>query len=36
MGGAGEEKTVNYLIQQFQAAGLEPGGENGSWTQRSR
>jgi Zn-dependent M28 family amino/carboxypeptidase len=33
MGGAGEEKTVNYLIQQFEAAGLEPGGENGGWTQ---
>ena len=33
MGGAGEEKTVDYLIQQFQAAGLEPGGENGGWTQ---
>ena len=33
MGGVGEEKTVNYLIEQFQAAGLEPGGENGGWTQ---
>ena len=33
MGGAGEEKTVAYLIQQFKAAGLEPGGENGGWTQ---
>ncbi len=33
MGGAGEEKTVDYLIQQFKAAGLEPGGENGGWTQ---
>jgi Zn-dependent M28 family amino/carboxypeptidase len=33
MGGVGEEKTVNYLIQQFKAAGLEPGGENGGWTQ---
>ena len=33
MGGVGEEKTVAYLIQQFQAAGLEPGGENGGWTQ---
>ncbi len=32
-GTAGEAKTVPYLIQQFQAAGLEPGGENGSWTQ---
>src|SRR5688500_19011744 len=33
MGGEGEEKTVAYLIRQFQAAGLEPGGENGGWTQ---
>ena len=33
MGGVGEEKTVAYLIQQFKAAGLEPGGENGGWTQ---
>ena len=24
MGGVGEEKTVAYLIQQFQAAGLDP------------
>ena len=33
MGSPGEEKTVAYLIEQFQAAGLEPGGENGGWTQ---
>jgi len=33
MGGEGEEKSVAYLIQQYQAAGLEPGGENGGWTQ---
>ena len=33
MGTAGEEKTVAYLIEQFHAAGLEPGGENGGWTQ---
>lgn len=33
MGTIGEERTVAYLIQQFQAAGLEPGGEDGSWTQ---
>jgi Zn-dependent M28 family amino/carboxypeptidase len=31
-GGVGEEKTVSYLINQFKAAGLEPGNE-GSWTQ---
>ncbi|HET9398358.1 MAG TPA: PA domain-containing protein, partial [Sphingomicrobium sp.] len=34
----GEQKTVAYLVQQLQAAGLEPGGEvvNGErqWTQR--
>jgi len=33
MGTAGEEKTVAYLIEQFRASGLEPGGENGGWTQ---
>ena len=33
MGTAGEEKAVAYLIDQFKAAGLEPGGENGGWTQ---
>jgi Zn-dependent M28 family amino/carboxypeptidase len=33
MGTPGEEKTIPYLIQQFQSAGLEPGGENGGWTQ---
>jgi len=35
---AGEQKTVAYLVQQLQAAGVEPGGEvvNGQrqWTQR--
>lgn len=33
MGTAGEEKTIAYLAKQFEMAGLEPGGENGSWTQ---
>jgi Zn-dependent M28 family amino/carboxypeptidase len=33
MGTAGEERTVAYLIEQFQKAGLEPGGEKGGWTQ---
>ena len=33
MGGEGEAQTIAYLTQQFQAAGLEPGGENGGWTQ---
>ncbi len=32
-GTAGEDKTITYLIQQFHMAGLEPAGENGSWTQ---
>ena len=32
-GEPGEEKTVAYLVDRFQALGLEPGGENGGWTQ---
>src|SRR4051794_1008907 len=28
-----EDKTIPYLIEQFKAAGLEPAGENGGWTQ---
>ncbi|HWU92109.1 MAG TPA: M28 family metallopeptidase [Sphingomicrobium sp.] len=32
-GTAGEVKTIPYLIAQFKAAGLEPAGENGGWTQ---
>ena len=32
-GTPGEAKTIPYLIEQFKAAGLEPGGENGGWTQ---
>ncbi len=32
-GTPGEEKTIPYLIDQFKAAGLEPAGENGGWTQ---
>jgi Zn-dependent M28 family amino/carboxypeptidase len=32
-GTPGEEKTIPYLIEQFRAAGLEPAGENGGWTQ---
>lgn len=31
-GTVSEEKTVAYLIEQFEKAGLEPG-NNGSWTQ---
>jgi Zn-dependent M28 family amino/carboxypeptidase len=30
---AGETKTVEYIAAQFRAAGLEPGGPNGSWYQ---
>jgi len=32
-GSAGEDKSIAYLIDQFKAAGLEPAGENGGWTQ---
>ena len=32
-GTLGEAKTIPYLIEQFKAAGLEPAGENGAWTQ---
>jgi Zn-dependent M28 family amino/carboxypeptidase len=32
-GTPGEVKTIPYLIEQFKAAGLEPAGENGGWTQ---
>ncbi|HEY1074066.1 M28 family metallopeptidase [Brevundimonas sp.] len=29
----GEDKTIEWLTQQFQARGLEPGGPDGSWVQ---
>ncbi|HEV2148507.1 MAG TPA: M28 family peptidase [Longimicrobiaceae bacterium] len=29
----GEEKTVEYIAEQFRQAGLEPGGPGGSWFQ---
>ncbi len=32
-GTVGEAKTIPFLIAQFKAAGLEPAGENGGWTQ---
>ena len=32
-GTPGEAKTVAYLIEQFRGAGMQPGGENGGWTQ---
>jgi Zn-dependent M28 family amino/carboxypeptidase len=31
-GTPGGRKTVKFLVEQFAALGLEPGGENGSWT----
>jgi Zn-dependent M28 family amino/carboxypeptidase len=33
-GTPGEQRTVDYLVQQFEALGLKPGGEDGGWTQR--
>ncbi|MGK2926168.1 MAG: M20/M25/M40 family metallo-hydrolase, partial [Lysobacterales bacterium] len=32
-GTPGETRTVEYLIEQFAALGLEPGGAQGGWTQ---
>jgi Zn-dependent M28 family amino/carboxypeptidase len=32
-GTAGEEKTVAYLVEQFEKIGIQPGGVDGSWTQ---
>ena len=32
----GEDRTVEWLSGQFAAMGLEPGGENGGWTQTVR
>ncbi|MBM70610.1 MAG: peptidase M20 [Haliea sp.] len=32
-GTPGEDKTVAYLIEQFQAIGIQPGGRDGQWTQ---
>jgi len=32
-GTPGEAKTVAYLVDQFRALGLQPGGENGGWLQ---
>lgn len=33
-GTPGEDVTIGYLIGRFEALGLEPGGEDGGWTQR--
>ncbi len=32
----GEQRTVDYVVSQFQALGLEPGGPDGSWVQRAQ
>ncbi|GAA3256566.1 hypothetical protein GCM10020258_16180 [Sphingomonas yabuuchiae] len=32
-GTPGETKTVDWLVAQFKAMGLQPGGPNGQWTQ---
>lgn len=32
-GTPGEAKTIDWLIAQFKAAGLQPGGPDGQWTQ---
>jgi len=32
-GTPGEERTIAYLVERFQALGLEPGGPDGQWTQ---
>ncbi|MEP9400472.1 M28 family peptidase [Sphingomonas silueang] len=32
-GTEGEAKTIDWLVAQFRAAGLQPGGPDGSWTQ---
>jgi Zn-dependent M28 family amino/carboxypeptidase len=32
-GTPGEDRTVAYLIAEFQRLGLKPGGANGAWTQ---
>ena len=31
--GPGEQPTVDYLVEQFQALGLQPGGPDGQWIQ---
>jgi Zn-dependent M28 family amino/carboxypeptidase len=33
-GEPGEQKTVEYLTRAFATAGLEPGGDDGGWTQQ--
>lgn len=33
-GTPGETKTIEYLIQRFEALGLQPGGPGGAWVQK--
>ena len=33
-GSPGEAKTVDYLVAQFRALGLQPGGERGGWLEQ--
>jgi hypothetical protein len=35
-GSEGARKTVEYIVTNMQTLGLEPGGENGTWTQTVR
>lgn len=30
---AGEQRTVDYLVEQFRKAGVQPGGNDGGWVQ---
>src|SRR5688572_22272024 len=32
-GGPGEQKTIDFIVGQFQALGLKPAGDHGGWTQ---
>ncbi|HEY0650872.1 M28 family peptidase [Phenylobacterium sp.] len=32
-GGPGEQKTIDFIVGQFQALGLKPAGDGGGWTQ---
>ncbi|GAA0640405.1 M28 family peptidase [Brevundimonas lenta] len=32
----GEQKTVDYVVEQFRALGLEPGGPDGQWVQSAK
>lgn len=35
-GGPGEARTIDYIVGQFKALGLQPAGDNGGWTQKVR